>query len=375
MSDKVTVKTGDDAYASSPASEPQLDSGFVTDNHLALDAYVDDSHSLRSGVLFDAVPSGPLLPSYLRQRGNTRTYFYCVTRGLKVGIVTDLTDAMAQISGVSNAMNLKVSTHSAALQYFNDELAKGNVKICQLRRPHTSRVLTEPSSLSTPPIANTAHAAAPPISDLDNITLALSALDIANPDDRTVYSVAGSGATTHWSEASVHQQRGAQVVNLSPRKKTRSKAAAWVVFIGEIPGVYTSWSSAEQQISGAKCSLYQSYRTLKAARAVYAYAQQNNWIHLSSALAVRHFQRVPLDKPRLVEHLDENPTASDVSGPRWYVVYAGIQPGVYRTFVESGLNWVGVPKASHESYHTLERARLEFRLASSQGRIIRYDVV
>ncbi|KAF9002591.1 hypothetical protein BDZ89DRAFT_1146421 [Hymenopellis radicata] len=157
MFDQATVKTVDDAWASSPASEARLDAtiagpappsyaepsfpdGCVPDAHIPLSDYVDNSHALRSGVLFSDVPPRPLRPAFLPKRENTRTYFYCVTRGLKVGIVTDPADAMAQTTGVSKAMNLKLSSHSAALEYFNEELAKGNVKMCRPRRPRPQYV-------------------------------------------------------------------------------------------------------------------------------------------------------------------------------------------------------------------------------------------
>ncbi|KAF8987300.1 hypothetical protein BDZ89DRAFT_1152658 [Hymenopellis radicata] len=123
--------------ASPPAQilpSPSFPEGCVYDPRLSRDQYVDDSYTLRSGVLFDTLPSGPLSPAILPKRTTGKTYFYCVTRGLKVGVVTDVTEAVAQTAGVSHAMNFKLSSHSAALEYFNDELAKGNVKLCHPRR-------------------------------------------------------------------------------------------------------------------------------------------------------------------------------------------------------------------------------------------------
>ncbi|KAF8892747.1 hypothetical protein CPB85DRAFT_1257650 [Mucidula mucida] len=392
MSDKATDKTGDDARASSPASGAQLDSGpappsytepsfpngFVPDAHIPLSGYVDDSHALRSGVLFSVVPTAPLRPAFLPKHKNTCTYFYCVTKGLKVGIVTDLADAMAQTNGVSNAMNLKLSSHSAALEYFNEELAKGNVKICRPRRPRPTQqprspvliVLTDssgdedhtiaasaPVGLSPTLLASPTRSdnALPPSHDQDDIAEALASLDLGTPD-------------TTLSEASAHQQQGAHVLTLSPRKKSRRKAQVFVVFIGRVPGVYRTWPETESQVSGETCSLYLSYLTLEFARAAYAYAQAREWVHTSAAMAPRAFQRVTLLHPPLLEHLESNPTAAGVAAARWYVVYAGIQPGIYRTFVESGMNWISVPGAAQESFQICEISfdRLEVRICLSK---------
>ncbi|KAF8877473.1 hypothetical protein CPB85DRAFT_1443592 [Mucidula mucida] len=414
MSDKATDKTGDDVRASSPASGAQLDSatagpappsytepsfpdGFVPNAHIPLSGYVDDSHALRSGVLFSVVPTAPLRPAFLPKRENTRTYFYCVTKGLKVGIVTDPADAMAQTNGISNAMNLKLSSHSAALEYFNEELAKGNIKICCPRRPRPTQqprspvliVLTDLSGdedhtiAASAPVGSSPTSSAsptrsdnalPPSHDQDDIAEALASLDLGTPDT-TLYAISGSGTTTDWSEASAHQQQGAHVLTLSPRKKSRRRAQVFVVFIGRVPGVYCTWPETKSQVSGETCSLYLSYLTLEFAQAAYAYAQAREWVHTSAAMAPRAFQRVTLLHPPLLEHLESNPTAAGVAAARWYVVYAGIQPGIYRTFVKSGMNWIGVPGAAQESFVSLERARAAFQCGIANRRIIRLDVV
>ncbi len=70
-------------------TEPLFPDGFVPNAHIPLSGYVNDSHALRSGMLFSVVRTAPLRPAFLPKRKNTCTYFYCVTKGLKVGIVTD----------------------------------------------------------------------------------------------------------------------------------------------------------------------------------------------------------------------------------------------------------------------------------------------
>ncbi|KAF8878396.1 hypothetical protein CPB85DRAFT_1259552 [Mucidula mucida] len=391
MSDKATDKTGDDARASSPASGAQLDSatagpappsytepsfpnGFVPDAHIPLSGYVDDSHALRSGVLFSVVPTAPLRPAFLPKRENTRTYFYCVTKGLKVVssrirqyssqlcspilLVLPIrkADAMAQTNGVSNAMNLKLSSHSAALEYFNKELAKGNVKICRPRRPRPTQqprspvliVLTDSSGDEDHTIAASAPVgssptlsasptrsdnALPPSHDQDDIAEALASLDLGTPDT-TLYAISGSGTTTDWSEASAHQQQGAHVLTLSPRKKSRRRAQVFVVFIGRVPGVYRT------------CCL-----RLRPSKGVGTYISRHG---------PTRFPAFTLLHPPLLEHLESNPTAAGVAAARC---------------VESGMNWIGVPGAAQESFVSLERARAAFQRGIANRRIIRLDVV
>ncbi len=43
--------------------------------------------------------------------------------------------------------------------------------------------------------------------------------------------------------------------------------------------------------------------------------------------------------------------------------------------VESGMNWIGVPKAAQESFVSLKRARAAFQHGIANRRIIRLNVV
>ncbi|KAF9002592.1 hypothetical protein BDZ89DRAFT_1146422 [Hymenopellis radicata] len=241
----------------------------------------------------------------------------------------------------------------------------------------TPVAVSAPALARSPPTSlTTTRNALPPSDDLDNIADAFASLDLRSPDT-TLYSISGSGTTTDWYVAPFDMFLAHMTPSktLSPRKKTRGRAKGWVVFIGRTPGVYRTWPEAEDQVSGETCSLHLSYLTLEAATAAYAYAQARHWVHASAAMAPRNFQRVPLLHPPVVEHLESNPTAAGVAALRWYVVYAGIQPGIYGTFIESAINWIGVPEAAQESFVSLTYARAAFQRGISNGRIIRFDVV
>ncbi|KAF9012287.1 hypothetical protein BDZ89DRAFT_1142889 [Hymenopellis radicata] len=173
MDIKAPVQSGDDAPVSSPASfaanvspapphgvgQPESSNGVnppvytaprpdnfpagcVYDALIPFDQYVATDHPLRTGIVFPTVPSGPLRPALIPQTGRSKTKFYCVTRGLKVGIITDPTEATAYTTGVSDSLSVKYGSHSAALEYFNAELAKGGVKICRRRGSRLQWVCT-----------------------------------------------------------------------------------------------------------------------------------------------------------------------------------------------------------------------------------------
>ncbi|KAF9000334.1 hypothetical protein BDZ89DRAFT_1147319 [Hymenopellis radicata] len=122
-----------------PASFP---ANTVYDPLIDLDAYVDATYPRRSGILFSKVPSGPLKPAYLPANADgSKTFFYCVTVGLKVGIVTDASIAAEYTNGVSSAFKKKCHSHSAALKYFNEDLANGKVRIGKYRKSSRDRLV------------------------------------------------------------------------------------------------------------------------------------------------------------------------------------------------------------------------------------------
>ncbi|KAF9001834.1 hypothetical protein BDZ89DRAFT_1146589 [Hymenopellis radicata] len=77
-------------YPAAPAPPAWFPAQCVYDPLIAQDAYVEDDYPLRSGVLYQSVPRGPLKPAYLPAAPDgSKTFFYCITVGIKVGIVTD----------------------------------------------------------------------------------------------------------------------------------------------------------------------------------------------------------------------------------------------------------------------------------------------
>ncbi|KAJ7617533.1 hypothetical protein DFH06DRAFT_1342948 [Mycena polygramma] len=92
-----------------------------------------------------------------------------------------------------------------------------------------------------------------------------------------------SGHTTEWSEAAHHTQgspQGHARAIIKPRKKSRRKSNAYVVFFGVVPKVYDHWygpNQAHEQVSGVPGSVSKGYGTRPEAEAAFAYAVARNW--------------------------------------------------------------------------------------------------
>ncbi|KAF8994311.1 hypothetical protein BDZ89DRAFT_1150133 [Hymenopellis radicata] len=129
-------------YPAAPAPPAWFPAQCVYDPLIAQDAYVEDDYPLRSGVLYQSVPRGPLKPAYLPAAPDgSKTFFYCITVGIKVGIVTDASLAAEYTNGVSGGFKKKRHSHSAALQYFNEDLAAGKVTIGKWRKSRRDRLV------------------------------------------------------------------------------------------------------------------------------------------------------------------------------------------------------------------------------------------
>ncbi|KAJ7926728.1 hypothetical protein B0H13DRAFT_2313225 [Mycena leptocephala] len=185
-----------------------------------------------------------------------------------------------------------------------------------------------------------------------------------------VVSPSQQGYTSEWSLAGSATQgvRGGHVRTVaSPRQKQRTKKAAYVVFCGRRPGVYRLWSETESCVSGVSCCIFRGYATVEAAEAAFAYALARSWTRVSDSSIVTAI-------PALPQPLPENSGANPLHGTealdnRWYNVYRGICPGVYRSHLECQLNTVGVRGALHESVVGRATAFAKYAKARDGGRI------
>ncbi|CAK5276785.1 unnamed protein product [Mycena citricolor] len=175
------------------------------------------------------------------------------------------------------------------------------------------------------------------------------------------------GHTSEWSVAGslVQDKPGSRAVSLSPRKTgRRPRPKAYVVFVGRRSGVFDLWSECKAQVSDYACCLYRGYSSKDRAEAAFVYAQQRGWTS-----APGHFRYVPPIPVTDDDYEVYNPLSGreEDNDKRWYVVYRGLRPGVYRSSLESQLNVTGVSGQLFESVEGEALARKRFADAKRKG--------
>ncbi|KAJ7058423.1 hypothetical protein C8F01DRAFT_1303981 [Mycena amicta] len=192
-----------------------------------------------------------------------------------------------------------------------------------------------------------------------------------------VHSPTLNGRVNHWASASHATQgvRGARVwrVDDAPQRRRGRKAGDhWVVFHGLQPGVYTSWEQARLQVDGVRGALHRKYPSPEQATAAFSFALSHSWTRTirrdgSSASPPISTTPPPLFTvaPDNMVPIEANPLNEGIEDGKWYFVYKGITPGIYRSYLESQLNVLGLSAASHDSHNgTSQFARDHFLRAS-----------
>ncbi|KAF9016778.1 hypothetical protein BDZ89DRAFT_1141223 [Hymenopellis radicata] len=206
--------------------------------------------------------------------------------------------------------------------------------------------------------------------DVDALTNILSALHVSpSRDPPAIYAVQdGSNRTitTHWFHAGSQQhEEGAHVVRLTPKRRVRTrKAQAYVVYCGRRPGVYTNYDDVEEAVTNERSVLWQSYASRQIASEAFEYARTRPGIVYDTSVvqAQRTFNAVRLPQPELQVFSAITPLSAG-SSTKWHVVYTGTRPGVYSTYIEAAIHYVGIPGAIYNSYATYEHACSQYLLA------------
>ncbi|KAJ7601902.1 hypothetical protein DFH06DRAFT_1351896 [Mycena polygramma] len=147
----------------------------------------------------------------------------------------------------------------------------------------------------------------------------------------------------------------------SPRP-ARRRIVAYVVFRGRRIGVFYSWHLVHQATSGLSFALQQGYASTELAIASFEVAQRHGWTFQSAApspVTLPRHAPLPiapgddLNAPGLFPREPNDP---------YYVVYAGINPGVFGTYLECALNVLAVPSSSHKRLPTYPEALRSFQI-------------
>ncbi|KAJ6503158.1 hypothetical protein C8R47DRAFT_1067270 [Mycena vitilis] len=248
-------------------------------------------------------------------------------------------------------------------------------EIPRRRRP-VSRTHVTPTQ-PRPPRARSPSTPPPRYSAVPEVTRAVPLTPQIPAGSPTVYEVGSSPGPTYsteWSEAAsaVQASPTSHVRAVRKSKRRGGKPAAYVVFRGRDIGVMHNWPDVLAATSGVSFSLQQGYRTVPQAEAVFQWADTNGWTCCSSAWQPRPIAPSQAPKP-LPLSAGPNPPASDSPlafrhpDDRWYIVYQGINPGVFGTSVECALNVLGIRDAVHNSADSYLAAKNKFRGAMEKG--------
>ncbi|KAJ6450234.1 hypothetical protein C8R47DRAFT_1230346 [Mycena vitilis] len=241
---------------------------------------------------------------------------------------------------------------------------------------------------SPPPVPR--HTRPPPPSVPSSPATAASRVQPTSPShfERREYHYQAPGVSGHtesWDLAAHLTQgvSGATAHRLTPKKKkARHHINAYAVFVGTVPGAYNSWSEVHPLITGVSGAIQQGYSGPEEALAAYEYARIRGWTRVafpSSPPIVAMPPRLLTRLPTPISPDDEaNPLHDPRNGGLWYIVYAGIEPGVYQSYLECALNTLSIPGSRHDScsdrdtafrdFETAVRYRLRLKSAPPQER-------
>ncbi|KAJ7607210.1 hypothetical protein FB45DRAFT_877903 [Roridomyces roridus] len=195
---------------------------------------------------------------------------------------------------------------------------------------------------------------------------------------RAVYQVSsptrGLELTPDWSEAAhtAHNEPGARVRALRRNPKKRGSKSVYVVFRGHTIGIKNTWAEVEQATLGFRFAQYQGYRSRAVAQATFLHAQQNGWTSTNPA-----WTAVPISAalaPHPIADHQGNPSPPVIARREahqpWHIVYVGVHPGIFATYLECALNVLGIDGSWNDRAETFAEAQAKFARAVSRGEIM-----
>ncbi|KAJ7744430.1 hypothetical protein DFH07DRAFT_963655 [Mycena maculata] len=174
------------------------------------------------------------------------------------------------------------------------------------------------------------------------------------------------GATIHtvqWFSAGTLTQEvsGASVRRVGGSKKRKPASAAYIVFYGGEVGVFEQWTDVQTSIHGHGLAIFSGFPTVAAADAALAYARGRGWTADSQA-------PTSAASPFPLPSYKDNPLNVGAGGSGvWYTVCRGGSPGVYRSYLECGLNISGIKGSLFASFDSREEAEAAFHKAREGG--------
>ncbi|KAJ7347339.1 hypothetical protein DFH08DRAFT_960679 [Mycena albidolilacea] len=198
---------------------------------------------------------------------------------------------------------------------------------------HLSRIPRRLSSSAPPPYS---VGDAPHLSEYPRNYSAIGPAPVT-PTRSSTYSFrtpCTRGVTQDWSLAGYATQgvRGAHVVShrSSPVSKKKKKSVAYVVFCGLKCGVFATWDEVEPLVTGVPNCIFRGFPSFATAQAAFEHAETRSWTRDLSRSHPAPIASLPEPISPIIASNALSIT-SETDNDRWYVVYQGIRPGVYRS--------------------------------------------
>ncbi|KAJ7458850.1 hypothetical protein FB451DRAFT_1182430 [Mycena latifolia] len=227
-----------------------------------------------AGVIFSVVPPQDL--AAIPDGGEE--LWYGILRSKFVGVIKSHALALDAVVGISNNSMKSYKTQDLALDAFNTAHRGNLVQIRPYCFPLLSPMSTTPKGLSFEELlANLSlDEDRRPVLTPPRTPPPLSTLRTSNKRPTVYYyeSPTKSGATAGTATQGVQH---AHVHRVQRGSKKRTKKAAYVVFVGRVPGVHHRWSEAETSVKGVSNAIFRGYPTVKEAEEAYVYARAHRW--------------------------------------------------------------------------------------------------
>ncbi|KAJ7429177.1 hypothetical protein B0H11DRAFT_2266724 [Mycena galericulata] len=168
-----------------------------------------------------------------------------------------------------------------------------------------------------------------------------------------------SAYTEHWSEAA-HASQAADTTVRAVRKPRKKRTK----------NLKKAAEEVEDATSGFRFAIHKGYSSRETAVAAFHHAVSNAWTSTAAdwtSLPVS-LTRAPLPIADATTFPLPQVATRNPQDP-WYVVYAGINPGIFATTVECSLNVLGIQNAVHESVPTFSEAQAKFGRAQRRGEV------
>ncbi|KAJ7468814.1 hypothetical protein FB451DRAFT_1177559 [Mycena latifolia] len=260
--------------------------------------------------------------------------------------------------------------------------------------PRTPRA--SPNLAACSGTSSSLRASAPPVPRTPSPSTPPPSYDATFPAQATTLyrfrAPAAAGYSPDWSEVG-HATQGtpnSHVRAVSKHPKPRTKKGAYAVFRGREIGVFLTWDDVKNTISGVSFSLQQGYPSKARARVAFKFAQRNSWTCRANSSSALRLSPSNAPLPVLEDPTSNDPSSTLVNrepSDPWYIVYAGINLGVFGTrsetfllpralpnlllppSLECSLNVLGIKSSLHDSAPIYAEALAKFRRATTRGEV------